>query len=84
MKSVTFATKLPEDLTASLHDLCQRLGLKKSALVEAALREKIEELMDAHDLREAVDEESRFHSWASVKNGLLQKRTPIRSSTKSK
>ena len=71
MKTVTFATKLPADLTATLNDLCKRLGLRKNALVEAALREKLEDLLDAHDLRDAVATETRFHSWSSVKAELL-------------
>jgi len=84
MKNVTFATKLPEDLTASLDDLCRRLGLKKSALVETALREKIEDLLDAYDLRETIEEETRFHSWESVKGDLLEEAPPRRPSTRSK
>ncbi|MBI4860593.1 MAG: ribbon-helix-helix protein, CopG family [Candidatus Riflebacteria bacterium] len=84
MKTVTFATKLPEDLTAILDDLCKRLGLKKNALVEAALREKIEELLDAHDLRQAIEQETRFHSWSSVRTELLRKLPARRRSTKSR
>lgn len=94
MKTVTFATKLPADLTATLDDLCKRLGLRKNALVEMALREKLEDLLDAHDLREAVATETRFLSWSSVKAELLaspgsqpqqpQRVRPQRVATKSK
>jgi|GEM_PF-820326 len=84
MKTVTFATKLPEDLTTILDDLCKRLGLRKNALVEAALREKIEDLLDAHDLRQAIEQETRFHSWESVKAGLLRKIPGRQASTKSR
>ena len=86
MKTVTFATKLPADLTETLSELCKRLGLKKSALVESALRERIEDLVDAHDLREAMTQETRFHSWQSVKAELsaAPHARPRRPATKSK
>jgi hypothetical protein len=37
------------------------------------LREKLEELMDAEDLREAVAEATGFHSWETVKREASKK-----------
>ena len=67
MKNQALATKLPPDLTASLDAVCNRLGLRKNFVIEMALREKLEELMDAEDLREAISEASGFHSWESIR-----------------
>lgn len=72
-KAMTFATRLPRDLTESLDALCRQLGLRKNHVVETALREKIEDLLDAHDLREAVKESTGFHSWDEVKRELRRK-----------
>ncbi|HAH05653.1 MAG TPA: hypothetical protein DCM05_03860 [Elusimicrobia bacterium] len=70
MKSHVFATKLPKDLIEQLSDVCAALGLKKNFLVEEALREKIEDLLDSYDLRQAMKEATGFHSWDSVKKEL--------------
>ncbi len=67
MRTEPFATKLPADLTAELDAVCKKLGLRKNFVVEAALREKLENLLDAADLREAVAEATGFHSWEKVK-----------------
>ena len=69
-KNEVFATKLPGELKRHLSVVCDSLGLKKNFVVEEAIREKLEDLMDAHDLREAVKESTGFHSWDSVKKGL--------------
>jgi predicted DNA-binding protein len=67
MKTRTLATKLPADLVEALDTVCKQLGLRKNFVVEAALKEKIEDLLDAEDLREAVKEATGFHSWEEVK-----------------
>lgn len=67
MKTEPFATKLPADLTAQLDLVCKKLGLRKNFVLETALREKIEDLLDAADLREAMNEATGFHSWDIVK-----------------
>lgn len=64
------ATKLPSDLTDALDAVCEELGLRKNFVVEQALREKIEDLLDAYDLQEAIREATGFHSWESVKKSL--------------
>jgi predicted DNA-binding protein len=61
------ATKLPVDLADMLDAVCERLGLRKSLVVEEAIREKIEALLDAEDLREAMKEATGFHAWEQVK-----------------
>jgi len=68
-KNEVFATKIPGELKRQISVVCESLGLKKNFVVEEAIREKLEDLMDAHDLRKAVKEATGFHSWDSVKKG---------------
>lgn len=65
-----FATKLPRDLKEALDEVCQRFGLRKNFVVEQALREKLEDLLDTFDLQEAVHEATGFHDWEKVKKEL--------------
>ena len=67
MSNQALATKLPADLTRALNMVCQRLGLRKNHVIESALREKLEDLMDAEDLGEAIREATGFHSWENVR-----------------
>jgi hypothetical protein len=67
MKTEPLATRLPADLTAQLDAVCKKLGLRKNFVLEAALREKLEDLIDAADLRDAMNEATGFHAWAEVK-----------------
>jgi metal-responsive CopG/Arc/MetJ family transcriptional regulator len=67
VKTRRLITALPADLLEALDEVCQRLGLRKNFVVEAALREKIEDLLDTEDLREAVKEATGFHAWEEVK-----------------
>ena len=69
-KNEVFATKLPRDLKQELIYVCNLLGLRKNFLVEEAIREKVEELLDAYDLRKSMKEATGFHSWESVKREL--------------
>ena len=62
-----FATKIPKDLKQTLDDVCERLGLRKNFVVESALREKLEDLLDTHDLQGAIKEATGFHAWEMVK-----------------
>jgi metal-responsive CopG/Arc/MetJ family transcriptional regulator len=68
MKMQRFATKLPADLTRTLDRVCRSLGLRKNFVIETALREKIEDLLDAADLTEAISEATGFHPWEKVKS----------------
>jgi hypothetical protein len=67
LKTQPLATKLPADLTAQLDAVCKRLGLRKNFVLETALREKLEDLLDAADLREAISEATGFHPWEEVR-----------------
>lgn len=67
MRTHALATRLPADLTQALDEVCRRLGLRKNFVLESALREKLEDLLDAEDLREAVREATGFHAWDSVR-----------------
>ncbi len=69
-KNEVFATKIPGGLKRQISLVCESLGLKKNFVIEEAIREKLEDLMDAHDLRQAVKEATGFHSWSSVKKDL--------------
>lgn len=68
--TTVFAVKLPRGILAALHETCRRLGMKKSHLVAEALREKIEDLMDAYDLREAIGDATTFEPWGKAKKTL--------------
>ncbi len=74
MRTKPFATKLPADLTAALDEVCRTLGLRKNFVVEAALREKLEDLLDAADLRDAVAEATGFYAWEEVREGVKRGR----------
>ena len=67
MKTRTLATRVPADLFEALVAVCSRLGLRQNFVVEAAIREKIEDLLDAEDLCEAVKGATGFHLWEDVK-----------------
>jgi len=69
-KTHAFATRLPTDLTLALDETCRRLGLRKNFVVEAALKEKLEDLLDADDLKESARNASGFHAWDGVKKSL--------------
>lgn len=73
MAQEAFATKLPADLKNSLDKVCEKLGLRKNFVIEAALREKLEDLMDTYDLQEAIKEASGFHAWGNVKKEMKKK-----------
>ena len=68
-KNEVFATKIPGELKRQISLVCESLGLKKNFVVEEAIREKLEDLMDAHDLREALKEATGFQAWDAVKKG---------------
>lgn len=72
-QSLTFATKLPVDLKEALDKVCEQLGMRKNFVIEMALREKLEELIDAHDLQEAIKGATGFHSWKAIKKQLKLK-----------
>ncbi len=69
----TFATKLPVDLKIKLDEVCEKFGLKKTFVVESALREKLEDLLDTFDLLEAEAQASEFEDWEKVKKELNHK-----------
>ena len=74
MKTLPLSTRLPADLTAHLNAVCKKLGLRKNFVLEAALREKLEDLLDAADLREAMKEATGFRAWDDVKHADRRKR----------
>jgi predicted DNA-binding protein len=67
MKNEVFATKLPAELKKQLDAVCVLLGVKKSYLVEEAIREKLEDLLDSYDLRQAMKEATGFHALETLK-----------------
>ena len=71
-----FATKLPVDLKQALDEVCEKLGMKKSFIVESALREKLEDLLDTYDLQEATKEAGGFHYWETIRKDLQKPPSP--------
>jgi len=71
MKTTALSTRLPSDLAQQLDDVCAHLGYRKSALIEQALREKLEDLLDARDLREGLAAETRYSGLDDVRGTLL-------------
>ena len=71
MKTAALSTRIPADLADQLDAVCDRLGYRKTRLIELALREKLEDLLDAQDLREAAEEETRFHGLDDARAALL-------------
>lgn len=69
-----FATKLPSDLKKALDQVCEKLGLRKNYVVETALREKIEDLLDMQDLDSAIKESTGFRPWVSIRTEFQGKR----------
>ncbi len=68
--SEAFTTKLSPELKDALDKVCRRFGLKKSFVVEQALREKLEDLVDAFDLEDARNSAVVFRSWEDVEQDL--------------
>jgi predicted DNA-binding protein len=67
MKTQPIATRLPAELTEQLDAVCKKLGLRKNFVLETALREKLEDLLDAADLQLAIKEATGFHAWGDIK-----------------
>jgi predicted DNA-binding protein len=72
-RNEAFATKIPAEVKRALDEVCRKHGLRKSFVVESALREKIEDLLDTYDLKEAIPEGERFRPWKDVKSELRKK-----------
>lgn len=72
-KAAVISTKLPVGLIHMLDEICLKLGLRKTYVIETALKEKLEDLIDANDLEEAIKESSGFHGLGEVKNVLKKK-----------
>lgn len=47
--------KIPSNLKKSLDKIIKKFGLSRRFIVETALREKIEDILDSFDLKEAKD-----------------------------
>lgn len=70
MSRVAFAVKLPEGLVRALDQVCKQYGYKKQALVEAALWEKLEDILDAYDLDVELKKPQKLHPWSHVRSKL--------------
>lgn len=73
VRNEAFATKLPADLKRALDAVCRRYGLRKNFVVEQALREKLEDLIDAFELEEARKTAVAFRPWADVEKELRRR-----------
>ncbi len=72
-KAAVISTKLPIGLIQTLDKICLQLGLRKTYVIESALKEKLEDLIDTNDLSESIKEASGFHSLDEVKTSLKKK-----------
>ena len=72
-KNEVFATKLPGSLKKQMETTCALLGIRKNFLVEEAIREKLEDLLDAYDLRQAIQDATGFHPWEAIKKEIKDK-----------
>ncbi|NJL29420.1 MAG: hypothetical protein HC897_16795 [Thermoanaerobaculia bacterium] len=68
--TAALTTRIPIDLKQALDELCHRYGLRRSSIVEQALREKLEDLIDAFDLEEAQRTATTFLGWDEVEAEL--------------
>jgi predicted transcriptional regulator len=73
MSSKVFATKLPPEVIRALGRICERYGLRKNFVVEQALREKLEDLVDAQELEEARKTTVSFKPWEEVERELRRR-----------
>lgn len=67
MKTSPLATRIPASLARQLDRACESLGLRKNFVIESALRDKLEDLLDARELEDAIRTATGFHEWESVK-----------------
>jgi hypothetical protein len=70
--TAALTTQIPLDLMQMLDEICQRYGLHTNLVVEKALREKLEDLIDSHDLEEAQRTDGSFRSWEDVEAELRE------------
>jgi predicted transcriptional regulator len=73
VKTLPFATRLSPEVKSALDRVCRKLGLRKNFVVESALREKIEDLLDAEDLQQAIREAATFQPWDKVKKEVARR-----------
>lgn len=73
--TAALTAQIPLELKQVLDEVCKRYGLRASAIVEQALREKLEDLVDSEDLEEAQRTAVGFRSWADVKRELKESGT---------
>lgn len=66
MASEPFATRLSPEVKQALTDICRRYGLRKNFVVEQALREKLEDLLDTFELEAARQSATRFLPFEEV------------------
>lgn len=67
MTTVALATKIPLDLKKLLDKVCEKMGFRQNFIVETALREKLEDLLDASDLTDAIKGAGTLESWENIK-----------------
>jgi len=70
-RTEAFATKISPEVKQALDYVCRKLGLRKNFVVEAALREKIEDLLDTDDLRAAIGEGGTFRPWKTQRKSCV-------------
>lgn len=62
--------RLPQSLEKQVSEVCDLLGMRKSDLVEEAVREKLEDLLNAYNLRSSLREASGHAPWGILKKNF--------------
>ena len=69
MRYAIVRADLPCALLKTLEAVCLMLGLQKNRVIEGALREEIEDMLDGDDLVSAERGTTGYHKWHGVRKG---------------
>ena len=69
-KLANLSTRVRMDVKKALDDVCRRRGLKVTAVVEQALREKLEDLDDSLELEDAIRSTEGMIPYRKARRGL--------------
>jgi hypothetical protein len=59
--------KLPSELERQLSEVCRLLGMSERTLVADAVREKLDALLDAYNLRSSLRKAAGHAPWDTLK-----------------
>lgn len=70
MKTARLRARVSLSVARQLDRVCESLGLRKNFVIESALREKLEDLLDARELENAIRTAVGFHEWTGNRRNL--------------